>query len=388
MTILLLIIYLCFIGLGLPDSLLGAAWPDMYQELNVPVSMEAVGNSVIAVCTIISSLNFTRLVKKLGTYRIIVISMLLTTVAIFGYGLMPNYLCLLILGIPMGLGAGAIDSALNNYLALHYKASHMNWLHCFWGVGAMAGPVVMSAFMNHKSGWRQGYYVIGIIQVLIVVILLISAPIWKKHNETINEEETIVMKIADLIKIKGVKLSMLTFFCYCATEYTIVCWGSTYLVQIRDVSSPVAAKWISMYYFGISLGRILCGFVAMKIKNIKLIFMGLCTVLLGAIILLLPLPAYGALIGLLFIGFGCAPVFPGMISETPKRFDKRLSESVIAIEMTSAYIGAFIIPVLFGFLAAYISMSLIPIFVIILVSIIILSTTVLNGKKSNNNYDN
>lgn len=381
-TLLLIIIYLCFIGLGLPDSLLGTAWPEMYGELNVPVSLEAIGNAIITIGTIISSLNAARLIQKLGTFRIVTISTLLTACAILGYGLAPGFYWVLLLSIPLGLGAGAIDTALNNFLAINYKASHMNWLHCFWGVGAMTGPVVMSVFINRQLGWRYGYFTIGAAQMAIVIILLLSIPVWKAHEETSSGEEPVVLKFFDLLKVKGVKLAMLTFLCYCATEYTIVCWGSTYLVKYREVSSATAASWISMYYLGITAGRMLCGFIAMKINNRKLIGIGLCTVMLGAIILMLPLPPFAALIGLAFVGFGCAPVFPGMISETPKRFGKALSQAVIGVEMTSAYTGVLILPVLFGFLAAHISMALIPYFIVILVATMLISTTLLNRIKS------
>ena len=381
-TLLLIIIYLCFIGLGLPDSLLGTAWPEMYVDLNIPVSLEAIGNAVITIGTIISSLNATRLIRKLGTFRIVVISTLLTACAILGYGLVPGFYWVLSLNIPLGLGAGAIDTALNNFLAIHYKASHMNWLHCFWGLGAMTGPVVMSVFINRQLGWRYGYFTIGAVQMAIVIILLISIPVWKAHEEMSTGEEPIVMKFFDLLKVKGVKLAMLTFLCYCATEYTIVCWGSTYLVKYREVSIATAASWISMYYLGITIGRMLCGFIALKVKNRKLIGIGLCTVLLGAVILMLPLPQFAALIGLALVGFGCAPVFPGMISETPKRFGNRLSQAVIGVEMTSAYTGILVLPVLFGFLAARISMALIPYFISFLVITMLISTTMLNRMKS------
>lgn len=384
-TLLLIVIYLSFIGLGLPDSLLGTAWPEIYVQLNVPVSFEAIGNAVITMGTIISSLNAARLIQKLGTLRIVIISTLLTACAIVGYGLVPNFYCLLLLGIPMGIGAGAIDTALNNYLAIHYKASHMNWLHCFWGIGAMAGPIVMSALIKKDLGWRYGFFAIGAAQIIIVIILLISIPVWKVQEDKSAEEETIVMKFFDLIKVKGVKLATLTFLCYCATEYTIVCWGSTYLVKNRGVTSAVAASLISMYYLGITTGRILCGFIAMKVNNRTLIKCGLLTVLLGAVILMLPLPKIGALIGLAFVGFGCAPVFPGMISETPKRFGKSMSQAVIGIEMTAAYTGVLILPILFGFLAAYISMSLIPFFLMILVITMLISTTMLNKMKDAEN---
>lgn len=381
-TLLLIIIYISFIGLGLPDSLLGTAWPEMYVNLNIPVSFEAIGNSIIVIGTIISSLNAAKLIKKLGTYRIVLFSTFLTACAIVGYGLVPNFYFFLLIGIPMGLGAGAVDTALNNYLAIHYKASQMNWLHCFWGIGAMTGPIVMSSFIHNKMGWRYGYFVIGAIQMVIVILLLISRPVWKLHKETNSSEETVVMKFFDLVKVKGVKLAMLTFLCYCATEYIIVCWGSTYLVKSREVTSAVAAGWLSIYYLGITGGRMLCGFIALKVNNRTLIRTGLFTVLLGAVILMLPLPSFAALIGFAFVGFGCSPVFPGMMSETPKRFGNRLSQSVIGLELTSAYTGVLVIPTLFGFLAARINISLLPFLLAVLVIIMLISTTILNNKKN------
>lgn len=381
-TLLLIVIYLGFIGLGLPDSLLGTAWPDIYRDLSIPVSLEAIGNSSIVIGTIVSSMNATRLIRRLGTHKITIFSTLLTACAIFGYGFAPSFLWILLLGIPMGIGAGAIDVALNNYMAIHFKASHMNWLHCFWGLGATAGPMVMSAFMHQDLGWRYGYYVIGAAQLLIVTILLASTPVWKVQEESEAKVESKVLKLTELIRVKGVKLAMLTFLCYCATEYTIVCWGSTYLVKYRGVTSAVAANWISMYYIGITAGRMLCGFIAMKMNNRKLIRIGLCTVIVGAVIMALPLPAYAARIGLALVGFGCAPVFPGMISETPKRFGKSLSQAVIGAQMSAAYVGILILPVVFGYLAARISMALIPYFLITLVILMLIATTKLNGMRN------
>lgn len=380
-TLLLIIIYLCFIGLGLPDSLLGTAWPAMYAQLHLPVSFEAIENAVITIGTIISSLNATKLIHKFGTFRIALVSTLLTAIAMIGYGFVHNVFCFVLLAIPMGIGAGAIDTALNNYLALHYKASHMNWLHCFWGIGAMTGPIVMSAFIKKDLGWRYGYFTIGAIQTVIAIVLLFSFPIWKKQKDSSPQEEPIVMKFFDLIKVKGIKLAMITFLCYCATEYTVVCWASTYLVMYRGVSSATAASWISIYYLGITAGRLLCGFIAIKADNKKIITAGLCIVLAGALILMLPLPPIVALIGLAFVGFGCAPVFPGMLTETPNRFGKGLSQAAISAQLTGAYIGILILPMLFGFLATTISMALIPFFLAFLVIIMLITTTLLNRIK-------
>ncbi|NLJ31853.1 MAG: MFS transporter [Clostridiales bacterium] len=384
-TLLLIVIYLCFIGLGLPDSLLGTAWPAIYVQLHLPMSFEAVANSVVTMGTILSSLNAARMIKKFGTFRIVITSTLLTACAIIGYGFVPNLCCLLLLGIPMGLGAGAIDTALNNYLALHYQASHMNWLHCFWGLGAMAGPLVMSVFMKRASGWRSGYFAIGAVQMTIVLILVLSIPVWKAQKDTNPEEESVVIKLFDLLKIKGVKLAMLTFLCYCATEYTVVCWGSTYLVKNRAVTSAQAAGWISLYYLGITAGRMLCGFIALKVNNRRLITAGLSVVLLGAVVLMLPLPASAAPVGLALVGFGCAPVFPGMLSETPKHFGKSLSQAVIGAELTAAYLGVLLLPVGFGFLATHIGMALIPFFIAFLVLAMFVSTALLNQINSREN---
>jgi fucose permease len=381
-TLLLIIIYVCFIGLGLPDSLLGTAWPVMYVQLHLPVSFEAIENAVITMGTMVSSLNATKLIRKFGTFRITLASTLLTACAMIGYGFVPNIYCLLLLGIPMGIGAGAIDTALNNYLVLHYKASHMNWLHCFWGIGAMTGPLVMSVFIKRDLGWRYGYFTIGAVQTVIAIILLLSYPIWKRQKDSSTEEEPIVMKFFDLLKVKGIKLAMLTFLCYCATEYTVVCWASTYLVMYRGVSSSVAASWISMYYLGITAGRLLCGFIAIKIDNKKIITAGLSIILVGAVILMLPVPPLAALIGLAFVGFGCAPVFPGMLTETPKRFGKRLSQAAIGAQLTGAYTGILVLPMLFGFLATTISMALIPFFLAFLVITMLITTALLNRIKN------
>lgn len=386
MTVLLLIIYISFISLGLPDSLLGSAWPAINADLKVPLSYAGIVSMIISGGTIISSLNSERIIKKIGTGLVTAVSVLMTAIALLGFGLSQNFLWFVVLAVPLGLGAGSVDAALNNFVALHYEAKHMSWLHCFWGVGAATGPVIMSFFLSKSQGWNNGYLVISGIQFVLTLVLFITLPLWKKANngnDDIEENKNIEPhKLSELIKMRGAKEVLITFFCYCALEVMSGLWGSSYLVEIRGISVEVAAKIVSLFYFGITLGRFFSGFLTMKFDNKTLIRLGQGTILLGIIVTILPFGYITLITGFTLIGLGCAPIYPSIIQETPNRFGKELSQAFIGIQMAFAYIGSTFIPPLFGFIADNTSLGIFPAFIFIILVIMALNSEILNKQAS------
>ncbi|WP_028596533.1 MFS transporter [Paenibacillus assamensis] len=377
-TFFLLIIYLAFISLGLPDSLLGVAWPIMHKEYNASFETAGLLSMIIAGGTIVSSSMSGLMLKWLGTGRITFISSLMTAAALLGFAYAPSLIWLIVLAIPLGLGAGAVDAALNNYVALHYKAHHMSWLHSFWGVGATIGPFIMSYYMVGSSGWRDGYFTIAMIQFALVVILLLTLPLWKRvvhkgndesatdttanHNEidaTISTHDTQNKKGSPL-KMKGAKATLLAFLFYCGTEATMGLWGSSFLVNVKGLPASVAAQWVSMYYAGITVGRFITGFITLKVSNKMLIRSGQFIALTGAVILLLPLPTTFSLIGFIMVGLGCAPIYPCMLHETPVRFGKEQSQHLMGYQMAVAYTGATLLPPLLGWAASLTTIAILP----------------------------
>lgn len=367
MGILLVIIYIAFISLGLPDAIMGSAWPMIHQELNVSVTYAGVFTMIVSMGTIISSLFSAKMLNRFGTGVVTMISVAMTAAGLWGIYLVPNFLCICLLGIPIGLGAGAVDAALNNFVALHYEAKHMNWLHCFWGIGATTGPLLMSLFLVKEGGWRSGYATIGALQTILVICLLLSLPLWKKATNVNSEEQenTAAMKIRSLLQLKGAKPALLSFLGYCAVESTAGLWGSTYLVVYRGVEAQTAAKWISMYYMGITVGRFITGFLAMKLSNRAMIRMGQIICGCGAVLLLLPIGGVMPLIGLMVIGLGCAPVYPAMLHETPHRFGKERSQGIMGIQMAVAYVGSTFMPPLFGALTNIAGFEALPVFLLV-----------------------
>ena len=363
-TLLLIIIYLSFISLGLPDSLLGSAWPAMHQDLSVGISTAGIISFIVVCGTIVSSYTSVRVIRRFGTGKVTLVSVAMTAIALLGISFAPHVVFLCLLGIPLGLGAGAVDAALNNFVALHYKAKHMNWLHCFWGLGATAGPMIMALYLASKSGWRQGYLVIALIQILLTVILFASLRLWKpfEHEQERLGQQTKIMPLRQILRIKGAKSALAVFFFYCSLEGGTGLWSGTYLVSYRGLEADVAASWVSMYYFGITVGRFLSGFLAIKISNANMVRIGLCICALGILLLLLPLPALFALAGLALLGLGCAPIFPAMIHETPTRFGKEISQSMIGLQMASAYMGSAMVPPLIGAISGVVGFGYLPIY--------------------------
>ncbi|MFC7679865.1 MFS transporter [Paenibacillus sp. GCM10028914] len=374
-TLFLIIIYLSFISLGLPDTLLGAAWPVMQGDFGAPFSVAGVISIIIAVGTIVSSLASGTLLKRLGTGQITLISCLLTALALVGFYYAPSIIWLMVLAFPLGLGAGSVDAALNNYVAVHYKAHHMSWLHCFWGVGATLGPIIMAGFIREDNLWRDGYLTIAIIQLALVILLFVTLPLWKRmekvrtqgmevgggHQDTQDDPEPTVRPL----RMKGVKLTLMTFLFYSGAEATVGLWGSSFLVNIKDLPAAMAAQWISMYYGGITIGRFITGFVTLRVSNRVLIRSGLLIALTGALLLILPLPTFFSLIGFMMIGLGFAPIYPCMLHETPERFGKAQTQHLMGFQMAVAYTGTTLLPSMLGWIAAPTTIAILPFFVTI-----------------------
>ncbi len=371
-TLLLLIIYLSFISLGLPDSLLGSAWPAIRADMALPVSYAGILSFIITVGTIVSSFLSEKVIRRFGTGAVTAVSVTMTAIALLGFSMSPGFVWLCFLAVPLGLGAGSVDAALNNFVALYYKANHMSWLHCFWGVGATAGPIVMSFFLDRAGGWKMGYRTIGVIQVCLVIILFISLPLWKKVGSEVKSGEVAgeSRKFGDVLRIPGAKPAFITFFSYCALEVAAGLWGSSYLVGSRGVSAEAAAKLISLYYFGITIGRLLSGFITMKLSNRTLVRTGEVVIAAGLACIL---PWGNTLLGagFLLMGVGCAPIFPCMLHETPNRFGKELSQAFMGIQMAFAYIGSALMPPLFGLLAQSFSFVLYPFYLLAILAIMV-----------------
>lgn len=386
-TFLLIIIYLAFISLGLPDSLLGAAWPVMQSDFGAPIETAGYLFMTIAGGTILSSLVSGKVLKRFGTGKVTFVSVLMTACALLGFYFAPSIIWLFLCAIPLGMGAGAVDSGLNDYVATHYKAHHMSWLHCFWGVGATLGPVIMAQYISNQN-WGKGYLTISVLQFILVVILLFTLPLWNKVNShiTINKEpeepkgvsfKENVEKVRPL-QMNGVKLALASFFFYCAVEATVGLWGSSFLVNVKGVTAATAAEWVSFYYAGITIGRLITGFVTFKMSNQMLIRMGQIIALTGAILLVLPLPSFFSVAGFIVVGLGLAPIFPCMLHETPARFGKKHSQAIMGYQMAVAYTGSTFMPPLFGFIASHTTVALFPICTVIFVVAMVLSSEKLN----------
>ena len=373
--LLLIIIYLSFISLGLPDSLLGSAWPSMYPQLEVPVSYAGIISMIIAVGTIISSLQSDRLTRRLGTGRVTAISVGMTAAALFGFSVSSSFWQLCLWAIPYGLGAGSVDASLNNYVALHYESRHMSWLHCMWGVGASVGPYIMGYVMTGGGSWKSGYRSIAVIQIVLTAILICSLPLWKGRpqleDETGNAVEAKPLSLKQVLGIRGVKEVLLCFFCYCALEQTTGLWASSYLTLHKGVPAETAATFASMFFIGITIGRAISGFVTMKLSDTQMIRLGQGIIGCGIVVLLLPLGAAASLVGFTLIGLGCAPVYPCIIHSTPAHFGAEQSQAIIGIQMASAYVGTCLMPPVFGLLANYITVKLLPVYLLAILALMI-----------------
>ena len=367
--LLLAIIYLAFISLGLPDSLLGSAWPMMYTQFHVPLSYAGIVSMIIALGTVISSLQSDRLTLKLGTGKVTVISVAMTAFALFGFSLSDKFWMICFWAIPYGLGAGSVDASLNNYVALHYESRHMSWLHCMWGIGAAAGPYVMGYALTGGQGWNMGYRYIAILQVVLTVILFASLPLWKERKQTADEntgEKRKPIPLKSILKIHGAKEVLICFFCYCAIEQTSGLWASSFLHLYKGVPKDKAASYAAMFFVGITVGRAISGFITMKLNDTEMIRLGEVLILIGVFVMFIPGKAEITLAGLILIGLGCAPIYPCIIHSTPEHFGEDKSQAIIGVQMAFAYMGILLMPPLFGVIANVITVALLPVYILIL----------------------
>lgn len=385
--LLLAIIYLAFISLGLPDALLGSAWPTMYSEFDVPVSYAGIISMIIALGTIISSLQSDRLTRKLGTGKVTAISVAMTAIALLGFSSSHAFWMLCVWAVPYGLGAGSVDAALNNYVALHYESHHMSWLHCMWGVGATVGPYIMGFALSGGKTWNTAYLYIGVLQIVLTAILVFSLPLWKERKTSespgnTNENTTLEkpLTLPQIIKIPGAKEVMLCFFCYCAIEQTAGLWASSYLTLFKGVSAETAARFAGMFFIGITVGRAINGFIAMKLQDSQMIRLGQSIIAIGVIVMLLPGPHIISLAGLILIGLGCAPVYPCIIHSTPAHFGAGRSQALIGVQMASAYVGTCLMPPIFGLIANHISIALFPVYIMALLILMVIMHELLSKK--------
>ncbi len=373
-SILLALIYISFISLGLPDAVLGSAWPLISEEFGVPVSGMGIVTIIISAGTIFSSLNSSRLINKIGVHKVTAFSVLLTAVSLLGFSFSPSFLVLCLWAVPYGLGAGSVDAALNNYVAVNFESKHMSWLHCMWGAGATLGPYIMGMALTGGYSFRTGYIILFIIQAILSTVIFISSPVWKVNTKNVDNPETKqrTLSLKEIFKIRGVKQITIAFLCFCAIEQTTGLWASSYLVYNRGVLPEIAAGFSALFYFGITVGRGICGFIAMKYNDKQMIRAGAAIMAIGMGVLFIPFGEYTAFIGLALVGLGSAPVFPCIIHSTPDNFGVINSQAITGVQMASAYTGTLIMPALFGVIGREISFSLYPVFIGVLLTVMFL----------------
>ena len=363
-TALLMMIYLSFISLGLPDSMLGSAWPAMNVSLNAPLWGAGLVQMLISFCTIISSLNSAKLIRRFGTGKLTAISVATTALALLGFSLAKNYAFLLLMAVPLGLGAGAVDAGLNNYVALHCEAKHMSWLHCFWGIGTIIGPMILSAVLRIGGSWATGYRAVGLIQCAVSALLFATLGMWKHGNIQQEEHGAKALSVWEVLSLPGAKAGMVTFLCYCAVESTLGLWGATYISQVRGVDEATAASFGAMFYIGITVGRAISGFMAMKLLPKQMVRVGQALLALGCIFMMIPAGSTLSGIGLVVCGLGCAPIYPNIIQDTPVNYGAENSQAAIGVQMAFAYVGSTFLPSIFGALAGVGGYGLLPYFAI------------------------
>ena len=383
-SLMLAIIYISFISLGLPDALLGAAWPIMHGELGVPLSFAGGIALIISAGTVVSSLMSDRMTKWLGPGKVTAISVGMTAVALFGFSTSTAYWQLCLWAIPYGLGAGSVDASLNNYVALHYASRHMSWLHCMWGLGASVGPYVMGAALSGGMGWDSGYRYIAIFQIVLTAVIFLSLPMWKPRPDAVGEDgkKAAPLTMKQLFAIPGAKEVLLAFFCYCAAEQTAILWSATYLVDHVGMHEEIAASFASMFLIGLTIGRGISGFITYKLNDTNMIRLGEAIMILGVVVMVLPLGQYTALVGLMLFGLGCAPIYPCVIHSTPDHFGAKNSQAIIGVQMAAAYVGICLMPPLFGLIANYITVALMPLYLALITVTMIIMCERLNRKSA------
>ena len=375
-ALLLVVIYMAFISLGLGDSLLGSAWPVMHGALDVPVTYAGFISVTISSGTICSSLLSNRLVSMFGAKRVLLMGVLLSAAALFGFTVAGSFFFIWLLAIPYGLGSGAVDSSINNYVAANYKAMHMNLVHCFWGVGAMIGPYVMGLFLVRGFEWTYGYRAVVVFQMVLIVAVLLRFPLWKKPVAKEGTPKRI-KPLSEVLKIRGVKLVVPALFAYCAVEATTMLWATSFLVNIRGIVPEIAAGFASLFYIGITSGRFLSAFISSKLPGKIMVRSGITLILIGISLVLLPIDML-SFIGLVIIGFGCAPIFPSILHSTPKNFGEENTSALVGVQMASAYSGAALMPPFFGLLAGLLGLGIFPFFLTFFAFMMLVLTTLLN----------
>ncbi|MBW3080532.1 MFS transporter [Bifidobacterium saguinibicoloris] len=401
-SLLLAVIYLSFISLGLPDALLGAAWPTMSQDLGAPLSWAGGISMTISAATICSALMSDRMTLRFGAGRVTAASVGLTAAALLGFSFAPNYWTLLALAVPYGLGAGGVDAALNNYVAIHYESRHMSWLHCMWGVGALTGPYVMGYALSGGQGWPWGYRYIAFLQIALTVVITFSLPLWKSRTASgasvsgvpdtpdssdassaapsAPKREPLGLK--GVLAIRGAREILLMFLCYCAVESTCMLWGASYMVLGHGIGKAEAASWISLFFIGITVGRGLSGFLTMRLADHEMIRLGQALILAGIVVMLLPLPHHlGVFAGLTVVGLGCAPIYPCIIHSTPAYFGEERSQAIVGVQMAAAYVGSMLMPPLFGLIAQYLTIALFPFFLLAFLAVMVVMHEALRRKR-------
>lgn len=381
-SLLLAIIYLAFISLGLPDSLLGSAWPVMRLDLGAPISYAGIVSMIIAFGTIVSSLLSSRVIHRFGPGLTTAVSVGMTAAALFGFSLSGSFLPLCLWAVPYGLGAGAVDAALNNYVALHYTSRQMSWLHAFWGVGVTISPYIMSACLTSGRGWQAGYRTVSILQIALTVILFAALPLWKRNGNGEDAGDAADVPLSKAVKIPGVPMVMLAFFGFCALETTAGLWASSYLVGARGVDPETAARFTALFYMGETVGRVANGFIADRFGDRMMIRAGILIMIAGVALVLVPVNTV-ALIGLVVVGLGAAPVYPCIIHATPDNFGKENSQALVGIQMASAYTGSTFMPPLFGLIAQHINVSLYPFYLLLFAALMLVMTELLNKTLKN-----
>lgn len=375
-TLLIIVIFTAYIGLGIPDSLLGASWPAIYSEFGFPVSYASYITIVVSCGTVISSFMSARIINRFGTAKVTVISTFMTAAALLGFSFSQNMIWFCLFALPLGLGAGSVDTALNNYVALHYKASHVNFLHCFYGVGVSLSPYLMSIALAKAGGWRSGYRIMFFVQLAIAVLTAVTLPVWKKvkEKEAIEEDPAKILKIRDVFKTSGAKASLGIFVFSCAIESVCLIWGSTFLVNSKGMTADKAAETITFYFAGMALGRLLSGFLANRLSCIKIVMAGQAVTLAAIIMTALPVPTAITAAGLFLIGFGNGPVFPNMTHLTPLSFGKDVSQSMISMQMAFSYVSIMLTPIVCGQLVEHIGTNIIPFYLLSMFAVMAAST--------------
>ncbi|MBQ5824160.1 MAG: MFS transporter [Clostridia bacterium] len=374
MAFLLIVIYVAFIGLGVPDSLIGSAWPAVHAQLNIPVEAVSFITFIISGCTVLSSMFSARILNKIGTAKVTAFSTAMTAVALLGFSFAQSFLVMVLLAVVLGLGAGAIDSGLNNYVALHFKASHMNFLHCFYGVGVSLSPYLMSVALS-SAGWRGGYRYAFYVQAAIAVLLIVSVPLWKKSSPDTQaeEEKSTNLTLWQMAKMPEVRQVWVIMLATNAIEYACGVWGSTYLVEQKGFSAELGALALTVYYVGMSIGRFVSGLISGKISTWKRIGIGSAILAPAIVLMLLPLSGTVTVAGLFLIGLGNGSIYPNMIHLTPHNFGKEVSQSVMGSQIAFAYIGVMLAPPMVSLISSVFGIAVYPILLAALYVIMIIA---------------